>query len=70
VRITDGGCRRWRCNCGNVAESDGFDPCDATADEEVEPNISGDWNSIDIVCRRCGRIIDQNTLTVTGRREE
>lgn len=59
----------WRCLCGNVDISDGFYPCDPVTGAQVEPDIEGDaWDGVHYVCARCGRIIDQNTLVVTGKR--
>ena len=56
----------WICICGNVPSSDGFYPCDDLG-EEVEPR-QGVWGGVLYVCDRCGRIINQTTLEVVGRR--
>jgi hypothetical protein len=66
IHIEDG---EFTCLCGNVAISDGFYPCDSNG-VEVEPTIGGDWDQIRYVCMRCGRIIDQNSGEVLGRRKE
>ena len=58
----------WVCLCGNTPPSDGFITCDADGNE-VEPTINSGWTSL-LVCNRCARIIDQNDLTVVGRRRE
>jgi len=57
----------WVCLCGNTPMADGFQPCDAVGNE-VEPN-KGAWMGL-YVCDRCGRIIRQKTLEVTGRRAQ
>jgi hypothetical protein len=54
----------WTCVCGNTVVSDGFFPCDKNGDE-MEPLINSDWADL-YVCVRCGRIINQHTLTVVG----
>ena len=56
----------WICICGNEPHSDGFYPCNETGDE-VEPK-SG-WKGL-YVCHRCGRIIEQDSLAVIGRKTE
>jgi hypothetical protein len=53
--------------CGNTPMADGFQPCDAVGNE-VEPN-KGAWMGL-YVCDRCGRIIKQKTLEVTGHRAQ
>lgn len=55
--------------CGNDPTMSGFDPCleDGTP---VEPTVEGPWKGRLYVCLDCGRIIDQYTLVVTGRRGE
>jgi hypothetical protein len=56
----------WECLCGNTCADYGFSPCDAlghiaeTAAEEETTN----WR----VCDKCGRIVDQRTLEIGGRR--
>jgi hypothetical protein len=54
------------CLCGNDLTQEGFAPCldDGT---EVEPLADGPWGGVLYVCGRCGRIVDQYTLRVTGR---
>jgi hypothetical protein len=54
----------WICLCGNNPVSDGFYPCDHDGNE-VEP-VTG-WKGL-YVCSRCGRIIEQSTLRVIGRK--
>jgi hypothetical protein len=59
-------------SCGNEPHMEGFQPClpDGT---EVEPLADGPWGSGPgkylYVCGRCGRIIDQDTLLVVGRKQ-
>ena len=57
----------WVCHCGNMPHTDGFYPCDKDG-HEVEPNLGGDWQNL-YVCASCGRIIDQDTLEVVGRKQ-
>ncbi|WP_316835039.1 hypothetical protein [Pedobacter nutrimenti] len=54
---------QWVCLCGNQAESDGFYSCNEKGDQ-IEP-IEGEWDEL-YICMRCGRIIDQRNLQVTG----
>ena len=56
----------WLCVCGNTPTADGFFPCNSEG-EEVEP-VASEWTTNCYVCSRCGRIIDQATLEVRGRR--
>jgi hypothetical protein len=56
----------WICLCKNRPDSHGFDPCDIYGNV-VEP-VRG-WGNL-YVCDQCGRIIDQKTLEVVGRRGE
>ena len=56
----------WICVCGNRPDSDGFDTCDDKG-SEMEPRIGSNWDGL-YVCRRCGRIIRQDTLEVIGQR--
>jgi hypothetical protein len=56
----------WICICNNTPVSHGFYPCDMTG-KEVEP-VRG-WEGL-YVCNKCGRIIDQKTLEVVGRRKQ
>lgn len=54
----------WICLCGNEPQDDGFYPCDA-AGKEIEP--AAGWNGL-YVCHRCGRIIQQDSLEIIGRK--
>lgn len=56
----------WCCVCGNRPWLEGFFPCDRQG-EVVEPT-KPDWDGLRYVCDRCGRIIDQDSLQVVGRR--
>jgi hypothetical protein len=56
----------WVCLCGNTPPSDGFATCNEEG-EDMEPTLGGGWTSL-FVCNRCGRIVDQRTLSVVGRR--
>lgn len=58
----------WVCLCGNTPPSDGFTTCNADGDE-IEPTVESGWTSL-LVCNRCGRIIDQDTLMIVGRKPE
>lgn len=60
----------WLCVCGNYPSADGFYPCNETTGVEVEPDVGGYWDGVSYVCSRCGRIINQYTGDVTGRRAE
>jgi hypothetical protein len=64
-RITAHAVDSWECACGNVPEADGFWPClpDGT---EVEPIVGGPWDERLVVCRACGRILDQSTYDGTS----
>lgn len=53
----------WICICGNTPGSDGFYPCNEEG-HEVEPDA--EWHDL-YVCAKCGRIINQHSLVVTGR---
>ena len=64
--LLDGG--EFTCLCGTASISDGFAPCDATG-AEVEPTPDG-WDGVRYVCERCGRILNQHTGEVLGRRQE
>lgn len=59
----------WVCICGNRPHSDGFYPCDRNG-KEVEPTETSGWDGASYVCGRCGRIINQDTLEVMGRRRK
>jgi hypothetical protein len=52
----------WICICKNTPDSDGFFPCDMEGNE-VEPEAG--WANL-YVCARCGRIINQDSLSVIG----
>ncbi len=52
----------WECHCGNVAEMDGFFPCDESG-RHVEPVAS--WAGR-YVCARCGRVIDGESRRIEG----
>jgi len=54
----------WVCVCGNTPSSDGFYPCDQNGNE-MEP-VKG-WQDL-YVCDRCGRIVNQHSLEVVGRK--
>jgi hypothetical protein len=60
-----GSAEAWVCLCGNSPVAHGFYPCDAKGNE-LEPTVGSDWLGL-YVCARCGRIINQTTLEVTGR---
>jgi hypothetical protein len=64
VKHEDGNDEAWICLCGNKPSGDGFYPCDEKGNE-MEP-VSG-WKGL-YVCFRCGRIIEQDSLRVVGRR--
>ena len=55
------------CVCGNSPDMSGFYPCldDGTV---VSPTVSGPWQGRLYVCADCGRIIEQETVTVVGQR--
>lgn len=59
-----GNAEAWICVCGNTPTSDGFYPCDPNGNQ-IEP-VKG-WRDL-YVCDRCGRIVNQLTLEVVGRR--
>jgi hypothetical protein len=65
IRVEGG---EFTCLCGNASTSDGFSPCDANG-VAVEPTPEA-WDGVRYVCDRCGRIINQHTGAVLGRREE
>lgn len=54
----------WICICGNHPVADGFFPCDEKGNE-VAPDF--DWKGL-YFCDNCGRIINQKTLEVIGRK--
>lgn len=55
----------WVCLCGNMPHVYGFYPCleDGTEVEPMEPW----WRNL-YRCDKCGRIINQDTLDVVGRK--
>ena len=53
------------CLCGNLPGYQGFHPCDAEGND-VEPQ--SDWKNL-ILCEHCGRVINQDTLEVVGRKK-
>lgn len=57
----------WKCICGNYAESDGFQPCDA--DGYVVDPEPGKWDRL-WLCDRCARIIDQKSKRVIGQAQK
>jgi hypothetical protein len=63
-----GGEASWICLCGNTARGQGFYPCNAQG-EIVEPTPA-EWTTDWYVCGQCGRMIDQATLAVVGRRSQ
>lgn len=56
----------WVCKCGNTSHLEGFYPCDEMG-QITEPTIGGDWDDKSYVCERCYRIIDGDTLEITGK---
>ena len=56
----------WVCLCGNTPDSEGFAACNAKG-TEIEPIRASGWDKL-YVCNRCGRVIDQNDLTVVGQK--
>jgi hypothetical protein len=57
----------WRCVCGNVAEHDGFYPCDRYG-FEVDPTPA-EWSEPLYVCGKCGRIVSDGAAgVIVGRR--
>ena len=56
------------CPCGNTPLYDGFYSC-TTAGTVVEPEPEV-WDGLLFVCPSCGRIINDDTLAVTGRRTD
>jgi hypothetical protein len=57
----------WKCLCGNTSFSEGFMNC-TNEGEIVSPDVDGSWNGITYICFDCGRIINQHTLEIGGRR--
>ncbi len=56
----------WICVCGNRPIDQGFYPCDANGNE-LDPVKGSGWSGLH-VCDGCGRVIDQKTLKVVGRK--
>lgn len=56
------------CLCGNDPVGSGFYPC-LYGGKIVEPTIDGPWEGKLYACGDCGRIIDQYTLEVVGKRD-
>jgi hypothetical protein len=56
----------WVCLCGNTPSGGGFYPCDS-AGNAVAPTPDR-WTTGCYVCTQCGRIIDQHSLEVVGRK--
>jgi hypothetical protein len=63
IQVDEGG--EWTCLCRNQAHLDGFTTCTAEG-RLVEPVVGGEWDGRHYLCLCCGRIIDQETLRVTG----
>ena len=61
-----GNIEAWICICGNTPSSDGFYPCN---EEGCEMEPEAGWRDL-YVCGKCGRIINQNSLAVTGKRRK
>jgi hypothetical protein len=64
-RYIDGTPDWFVCICGNQPNYDGFYSC-LTDGTIVSPTLDGEWNGETYICERCQRIIDGNTLEVTG----
>ncbi|MEJ3743176.1 hypothetical protein WEI85_07805 [Actinomycetes bacterium KLBMP 9797] len=56
----------WVCLCGNEPHFDGFTPSDQHGNP-IDPG-SPAWDQQTNVCRSCGRILNQDTGLVIGRR--
>jgi hypothetical protein len=54
----------WICICGNTPVGIGFYPCNRWGNE-IDPSIGSGWKNL-YICFKCGRMIDQETLQVTG----
>ena len=63
-KILSDGSDWLHCLCNNNPSMDGFASCLADG-TPVEPTVEGQWEGKLYVCLRCGRVIDQTTLTVT-----
>lgn len=66
ITHAEGDSDAWVCLCGNTPAATGFYPCDVEG-RQGEPTPT-DWTTNCYVCGRCGRIINQKTLEVVGRR--
>jgi hypothetical protein len=53
------------CRCNNTPDMDGFTACLADG-TPVEPLADGPWDGKLLVCLRCGRVINQETLVVSA----
>lgn len=53
----------WICMCGNMAEDEGFYPCNEQGNE-VEP-VKGEWDNL-YVCMGCGRFFNEDDMKVIG----
>lgn len=56
----------WICICKNTPIGSGFDTCDENGNY-LEPMLGNGWNGF-YCCADCGRIINQDTLEVVGRK--
>lgn len=56
----------WKCVCGNDVNSDGFQPCNGKG-KAVEPTPKK-WDGQRSVCMSCGRVIDQKSRIIVGRK--
>lgn len=64
-RYIDGTTDWFICLCGNQPNYDGFHSC-LTDGTIVSPTLDGEWNGQTYICESCQRIIDGNTLGITG----
>ncbi|MFI5593679.1 hypothetical protein ACIA5G_52255 [Amycolatopsis sp. NPDC051758] len=55
---------RWRCRCGNIPSSGGFDPVDRTGNS-VDPTPE-QWPEPLYVCNNCGLVMDADTVDTTA----
>lgn len=65
IEYIDGTADWFICTCGNQPNYDGFYSCLNTG-EIVSPTLNGEWDEVSYLCERCQRIIDGQTLLVTG----
>ena len=65
IRFQEEDTDTWICRCGNTQMDEGFQLCDA------DGNDIKSWGDLKylMLCKRCGRIIDQDTLEVVGRKK-